>query len=263
MLQIDWVFDERFCIEHASFAGGGDHIPFETPPHEAVQLAAAVALVVLANLAACVEGPIRGSHPLALLLCASCGDVARSGRAPVYLVINSLAGVPGGGHGVGQPSAVLSSDVLVLVTSGGTCSIQNPCPTVYGDSGQAVLSLALKDVGTPSSPATPTSNNTVTVNRVHVEYRRTDGRNAPGVDVPYPFDGAATVTVPTGGGTVTMSFELVRVIAKEESPLVQLVNAPGIISTIAYVTFYGTDQVGNAVSATGTIQVDFADFGDV
>jgi hypothetical protein len=179
----------------------------------------------------------------------------------VYLVINSLQAVPGGGHGGGTATGILSSDVLVIVTTGGTCSIQNPCPTVYADDGVAQMSTVLKDIGTTSSPATPTSNNAVTINRVHVEYRRADGHNTPGVDVPYPFDAATTVTIP-GGGTASVPFELVRVVAKEESPLVQLVNAPGLISTFAYVTFYGTDQVGNAVSVTGTIQVDFADFGD-
>ena len=207
----------------------------------------------------CVNGLVGLAG--AIVACASCGDVVRTGRSPVYLVIDSLQGVPGGGHGAGTPAGTLSSDVLVLVTSGGTCSIQNPCGTVYSDGGQAVLSLALKDIGTTSSPATPTSNNTVTINRVHVEYIRADGRNQPGVDVPYPFDGAATATVPTSG-QLTFSFVLVRAVAKKESPLIQLVNGAGFISTIAQVTFYGTDQVGNAISATGQIQVDFADFGD-
>jgi len=35
-----------------------------------------------------------------------------------------------------------------------------------------------------------------------------------------------------------------------------------IISTIAEVTFYGHDQVGNQVSVTGTISVNFADWAD-
>ena len=35
-----------------------------------------------------------------------------------------------------------------------------------------------------------------------------------------------------------------------------------IISTIAYVTFYGRDQAGNDVSATASIGVDFANFAD-
>ena len=31
----------------------------------------------------------------------------------------------------------------------------------------------------------------------------------------------------------------------------------------AKVTFYGTDQTGNDVSVTGTIQIDFGNFGDL
>jgi hypothetical protein len=54
----------------------------------------------------------------------------------------------------------------------------------------------------------------------------------------------------------------VRHAAKEESPLVQLQSSPTIITTIAEVTFYGTDRVGNDVSVTGSIQVDFGNFGD-
>ena len=34
-----------------------------------------------------------------------------------------------------------------------------------------------------------TAINAVTLTRYHVDYRRTDGRNTPGVDVPYSFDG--------------------------------------------------------------------------
>ena len=52
-------------------------------------------------------------------------------------------------------------------------------------------------------------------------------------------------------GTVTIGFQLVRHTAKEESPLVQLKTNGVIITTIADVTFYGRDQVGNDISATG------------
>jgi hypothetical protein len=107
----------------------------------------------------------------------------------------------------------------------------------------------------------PSSNNEVTITRVHVSYRRTDGRNQEGVDVPYAFDSAATVTVPASG-TVDISFELVRNTAKAESPLIQIKTNGIIMSAIADLTFYGQDQVGNAISATGTLQVDFGNFGD-
>ena len=101
----------------------------------------------------------------------------------------------------------------------------------------------------------------MTLNRYHVSYRRSDGRNIPGVDVPYAFDGAATITVPATT-SASVGFELVRHAAKLESPLAQLVNNPTIITTIAEVTFYGQDLVGNEIQATGSIQVDFGNFAD-
>ena len=83
------------------------------------------------------------------------------------------------------------------------------------------MHIALKDPGTAAAPSTPTEVNAITITRYHVEYIRADGRNTPGVDVPYGFDGAVTVTV---SATTTFGFQLVRVVAKEESPLVQLKN---------------------------------------
>jgi hypothetical protein len=100
----------------------------------------------------------------------------------------------------------------------------------------------------------------VTFTRYRVAYRRADGRNTPGVDVPYPFDSAATFTV--GEEDVTVTFQLVRHTAKEEAPLRALSNNATIIQTIAEVTFYGRDQAGNEVSATGNIGIAFGNFGD-
>jgi hypothetical protein len=101
----------------------------------------------------------------------------------------------------------------------------------------------------------------VTITRYRVVYRRTDGRNVQGVDVPYAFDGGVTGTVPLGG-TVTLSFELVRHVAKLEPPLAQLRSNGSLIYTIADITFFGKDRVGNDIQATGSIQVDFGNFAD-
>ena len=92
-----------------------------------------------------------------------------------------------------------------------------------------------------------------------MEYIRADGRNTPGVDIPYPFDSAIGLTVLDD---VTKSFEIVRHVAKEEAPLAALGQSPIIITAIARVTFYGHDQTGRSVSATGQIGVDFGNFGD-
>ena len=165
---------------------------------------------------------MRTSHRLLLLSALvaasiSCGDVVRDSRSPMFLVIDSL-------QGARSPtttfSTIVFSDVLTIVTSGGTCSTTSPCPTIFGDNGQVTLRLSQKDV----TGLAPTSNNDVTITSYHVAYRRADGRNTQGVDVPFAFDGAVTATVPSSG-TATIGFELVRLTAKEEPPLVQLVTS--------------------------------------
>jgi hypothetical protein len=188
----------------------------------------------------------------------SCGSVVRSSRSPVILVVDSLAATRGAASTGGTATASLASDVVTLVTSGGTCTPANPCPTIFSDSGTMTLSLAAKDVTNPDGL---TSNNQVTINRIHVSYRRTDGRNTEGVDVPFSFDTASTTTIATQGSTA-VSFVLVRIQAKQETPLVQLATNGQLISVIADVTAYGADIVGNQVSATGSIGVTFGNFGD-
>jgi hypothetical protein len=190
----------------------------------------------------------------------SCGDVVRQGRAPVYLVIDRLE-ASRGGPAAGEFVGTLFSDVITSVTTPAPCSAETPCPTVFPDSGRVTLRLVLKDVGSATVPTAPTSNNEVTLNRYRVTYRRADGRNTPGVDVPYPFDGAMTGSVPTEG-TVAFSFELVRHVAKHEAPLVVLKESPVVIASIAELSFYGADRVGNDISVTGTILVEFGDFDD-
>ena len=98
--------------------------------------------------------------------------------------------------------------------------------------------------------------------RYHVDFVRSDGRNTQGVDVPFAFDGASTATVGANGATVT--FPIVRVQAKVEAPLMALRNMGGAlaISTIATITLYGHDQAGNAVSVSGQMSITFADWAD-
>ena len=144
------------------------------------------------------------------------------------------------------PNSTLFSDVV------------GPNGVTFNDMATATLTVVMKNAAV-TAPA-PTSNNRVTVNRYRVEYRRADGHNVPGVDVPYPFDGAATVTV-TPNATSALIFEIVRHIAKEEPPLVQLGSNPNVISTIADVTFFGTDTVGNDVTATASMLINFGNIG--
>ena len=184
---------------------------------------------------------------IAALASASCGEVARTGRSPVILVVDNIGASAGGGT---QFSAFLLSDVL---TSG----------SVINDSGRATLSTALKNPGYAAAPLGPTQLNTVVIDRYHVRFVRADGRNTQGVDVPFSFDGGSTATVPPNGSAEVV-FDLVRHTSKSEPPLSNLVGGGGqsLINAIAEVTFYGHDLAGNEITATGFIQVNFGDFAD-
>ncbi len=182
-----------------------------------------------------------------------------SGTASSYLILTSLTASSGA-----KPSdfsGVLPSDVItnVRTTIGDE---QVSVPTIFEDFGQASFDLGLKDPGTTNAPTRPSSANYITINRYRVDYFRADGRNTPGVDVPYGFDGAVTLTV-TGPGSGT-TFTIVRNQAKAEAPLAALAGGGGsvVISAIARVTFYGRDQTGRDVTVTGQISVNFADWGD-
>ena len=191
----------------------------------------------------------------------SCGDVVRQGSSPVYLVIDSITATRGGGQSTTAATNLLS-DVITNITSPAPCTPANPCPTIFDDTASVTLRAPLKNIGSdPTNTLAPTTNNEVTINRIHVEYVRADGRNTPGVDVPFGFDSGLTGTIPAGG-TLSIGFELVRNVAKQEAPLVQLRTSSNFINAIAVITFYGTDRTGNAVQVTGQMSIEFGNFGD-
>jgi len=177
------------------------------------------------------------------------GDLMRTGRSPVYLVVDSVeatAGGEGGTTGVG-----LQSDV------------RDETGGVINDS----VGVTIRVV--PKNPAVEaTQINSVTLTRYHVDFRRTDGRNTPGVDVPYSFDGGISLTI-ASGSTGEAVFEIVRHQAKLEPPLKNLdgfsatgrsLSGLGFLSTIAEITIYGHDGNGNDVSVTARLDVHFGDF---
>jgi hypothetical protein len=187
---------------------------------------------------------------VALIVCAGaasgCGEMARQGQSPVQVVVNTLLGASGA-----EPTKLggtLYSDVMTD-------------SSVFSDVGEVTMSLMLKDPGTAVTPSAPSALNQITFTRYRVVYRRSDGRNTPGVDVPHPIDSALTFTVPNSG-QATASFEIVRHTAKQEAPLAALLLNRTIIGTVAEVSFYGRDQVGHEISATANIGINFGNFGD-
>jgi hypothetical protein len=176
---------------------------------------------------------------------AGCSETVRTGQSPAYLILDRLDASSGAQTSL-TFTGLLRSDVS---TKG----------SIFEDNGRVTLRMALRDV---TNPAGPTTNNQITINRYRVEFRRTDGRNTPGVDVPYAFEGAITLTV--SDQQTQGVFTLVRAQAKAEPPLITLRGSGGalVISTIADVTFFGKDQTGRDVTVTGSISVNFADWAD-
>jgi hypothetical protein len=179
---------------------------------------------------------------------AACGDLAGNDRSSAIVVIDALQAASGA-SATPAFSGTLQSDVL---TRGG----------IFSDPGRVTMRVIGKD---------PTEllslGNSITITRYLVTFSRADGRNTPGVDVPFPFDSAVTFTVTPGSTSTTGSFELIRHTAKLEPPLLGLRDQNNninwtIISTLADVTFFGHDQSGRNVSASSRIGVQFGDFAD-
>jgi hypothetical protein len=178
---------------------------------------------------------------------ASCGsELLRTGTSPVYLTITGIELTNGA---TDESGATLNSDVQTIV---------DDIPTVFNDTAEVSLTVV------PKNPSVATTAiNAVTINRYRIAFRRVDGRNTPGVDVPFGWDGATSVTIPAGG-TGTIGFDIVRHSSKREPPLANLAGLGGqqFIYTIAEITIWGRDQNGNELMVTGNAEVAFADFGD-
>lgn len=190
---------------------------------------------------------------------AACGDVARTGRAPGFLIIERLTTMSGA---TGDEGDSLDSDVQTIVEQqigGETVRV----PTIFADRGAAALRLGLKDPGSVDLPTAPSPLSDITITRYRVTFTRADGRNTPGVDVPFGLDGGVTATI-GGTQTITIGFPLVTHAMKLEPPLRSLVGrgGQGFINTLAEITFFGRDQAGNEVTASGLISVNFGDFAD-
>ena len=184
---------------------------------------------------------------LGLLGSVSCNELVQASRSSTILVISRI-GAASGGTPDDPINTFLNSDVLLN-------------GQVFPDIGRVTTRLAFKAPGTSENPASPTSANWVTVTGYRVVYTRTDGRAQAGVDVPYPFEGGMTMTTTD---ISSAEFTLVRAQAKLEAPLIALQNDGGAVrlSVVAEITFFGHDQTGAAVSADGTIGINFADWPD-
>ena len=197
-------------------------------------------------------GRLAGAAACVVSLASCGGEMLRTGRSPVYLVVEKVEGIA---EGTAQTTAAdLRSDVRMDDGS------------VFNDNARVTLRVIAKN-----QDATVTPINSVTLTRYHVDYRRTDGRNVPGVDVPYSFDGGLAATINSGSSGQAV-FEVVRHQAKLEPPLKNIdgfneagarsLSGLGFLSTVAEITIFGRDQNGNEVSVVARLDVHFGDFAD-
>ncbi len=190
----------------------------------------------------------------ALLLLQLSGCTATSSEdndtTNTFITIVTMVGQSFDGTTQVEGSDVFSDVCITTEDNPTTCVVSN-------DNGIVTMQAQPKNLTDVSSLV-----NDIVFTRYRVTFVRADGRNVPGVDVPYPFDGVANFRVPVDGTEVTRVFMLVRNQAKLESPLNELTRLGGslVISTIARVDFFGQDLAGRQLQVTGFINVTFADY---
>ncbi len=198
--------------------------------------------------------------PVLGLVVASFGctpDWARENETGLLMDIVDI-GTFAGGEGTGTEGDVLLSDVS---------------PDFNDD---AVVTVMLFRKHPSVDGSTPLED--VRLHSYQVRYFRTDGHSVEGVDVPHRITGPLATTIlhapdAEGEATAEVVVTLVRHQAKHEPPLVNLVGINrattgslifpgiGIITTVAEITIYGRQvTTGEPLSATGRVQVTFADF---
>jgi hypothetical protein len=104
----------------------------------------------------------------------------------------------------------------------------------------------------------------VLIDQIDVSFKRTDGRNVEGVDVPYSFTQPVSMLA-TIDGTATVPFILIRHTAKLDAPLFALrqLSQGKVLQLVAVVTIHGKDQGGHRVKpVAGNISVWCSNFSD-
>lgn len=180
----------------------------------------------------------------AILMLSACNPLEDDSKSSSFIIVESITGT----DLFGKTASFLQSDV-VLANS-----------TVTADVATATLQASLLD---PAPILKPSQFNDIMLDRYIVSYSRVDGKNRQGVDVPYSFEGALTQLLKIGTST-SISFVVVREVAKLESPLIDLAQnrAEGVIEATAKIELYGHDLAENKVKATGYLTIFFANYAE-
>ncbi|MFW6131926.1 MAG: hypothetical protein ACOC5F_04950 [Candidatus Aminicenantaceae bacterium] len=184
-----------------------------------------------------------------LLIFLSCNPLVNESQSNSLLIVSNLLGTDLEGNDVNY----LQSDVVKVDEDTGQ-------EYVTADSATVTFEAKLMN----PDPTTQTSQyNDIIVDRYIVSYSRTHGNNTPGVDVPYPFEGSLNTLVEIGTSE-SVSFIVVREVAKLETPLLDLKDGRGngVLQVTATIDFYGHDLSNNTVKATGYLNIFFANYID-
>lgn len=140
--------------------------------------------------------------------------------------------------------------------------------TVVSDSVALAIAVRFKNPNIATVPQIPSA---VVIERYEIKYRRSDGRGVEGQDVPFSISGNLTAAFDVKtSGTDPLTIEVVRAQAKLEPPLRNLRGViPGttlggafIVTMFADITLHGRTISGQTVTGSGSLQIDFADYGD-
>ncbi len=181
-----------------------------------------------------------------LLVLAGCNAVENLSNSGTRLIISAIKGVT---DGTTTESDVFMSDVWLKE------SVVNTNAVLY-------LNAVMLNPDTTSDDISHYNN--VIVDRIDVNFTRTDGRNTPLVDVPLAFSVPVNQQVSVGTETA-LSFILIRHNAKMEPPLRDLreLGQEHVLVLVANITVYSYDLAGNRLEpVNGWVEVHCANFAD-
>jgi hypothetical protein len=184
----------------------------------------------------------------AALILPACNPLEKDSDAMSLLLVESLTGKTMDG----TETNFLQSDVLFQDPTTGAA-------TIIADTAKATLNARQLD---PNPILGPSSFADITITSYAVSFFRSDGKNVQGVDVPYSFSGPVSVRISVGVATA-LSFIIVRETAKQEAPLVNLLQAGSraeVLAVTARVDFYGVDGSNKKVTATAYLPIYFANY---
>ena len=180
-------------------------------------------------------------------------DWARENETGIIMEVAGITTFAGGQQG-GTESDILMSDVL----------------PVFNDDAVVTCNIYRKNPGVSSTSALEH----IRLESYQVRYFRSDGHSVEGIDVPHRITGplnSVRLHTPTETAEVEADvvITIVRHQAKLEPPLINLratsllLPGEGIITTVAEITIFARQvTTGEPLTATGRVQVTFADFAD-